>query len=80
MEFIDLDTQYRKYQEEIDKKMKAVLEHGQYIMGPEIDELEAVLAESKKASREVLSIPMHPFLSEQDQDIVVEKLKESLVI
>lgn len=45
MEFIDLDTQYRKYQEEIDKKMKAVLEHGQYIMGPEIDELEAILAE-----------------------------------
>jgi UDP-2-acetamido-2-deoxy-ribo-hexuluronate aminotransferase len=45
VEFIDLDTQYRKYQEEIDKKMKAVLEHGQYIMGPEIDELEAVLAE-----------------------------------
>ncbi|MEQ8523519.1 DegT/DnrJ/EryC1/StrS family aminotransferase [Gracilimonas sp.] len=45
MEFIDLDTQYRKYQKEIDKKMKAVLEHGQYIMGPEIDELEAILAE-----------------------------------
>ncbi len=45
MEFIDLETQYRKYQKEIDARMKAVLEHGQYIMGPEIDELESTLAE-----------------------------------
>ncbi len=44
MEFIDLDTQYRKYQKEIDARMKAVLEHGQYIMGPEVGELETVLA------------------------------------
>lgn len=45
MEFIDLDKQYRKYQKEIDARMKKVLEHGQYIMGPEIDELETILAE-----------------------------------
>ena len=45
MEFIDLDTQYRKYQKEIDARMRTVLEHGQYIMGPEIDELEKILAE-----------------------------------
>ena len=45
MQFIDLETQYRKYQEEIDARMRAVLEHGQYIMGPEIDELETTLAE-----------------------------------
>lgn len=45
MEFIDLDTQYRTYQKEIDERMRAVLEHGQYIMGPEIDELESTLAE-----------------------------------
>lgn len=44
MEFIDLDTQYRQYQSEIDKRMKAVLEHGQYIMGPEVEELEKALA------------------------------------
>lgn len=44
MEFIDLNTQYRKYQTEIDARMKAVLEHGHYIMGPEIAELESVLA------------------------------------
>jgi UDP-2-acetamido-2-deoxy-ribo-hexuluronate aminotransferase len=45
MEFIDLDTQYNKYQKDIDTRMKAVLEHGQYIMGPEVEELENILAE-----------------------------------
>lgn len=44
MEFIDLDTQYRTYQKEIDERMRAVLEHGQYIMGPEVEELETILA------------------------------------
>jgi UDP-2-acetamido-2-deoxy-ribo-hexuluronate aminotransferase len=44
MEFIDLKTQYRRYQEEIDARMRAVLEHGHFIMGPEIAELESKLA------------------------------------
>jgi len=34
--------------------------------------------ESEKASREVLSLPMHPFLSESDQDRVVECLKSAV--
>lgn len=45
MEFIDLNTQYRKYQKEIDSRMRIVMEHGQYIMGPEIEELEKALSE-----------------------------------
>ncbi|HEY9175939.1 MAG TPA: DegT/DnrJ/EryC1/StrS family aminotransferase [Verrucomicrobiae bacterium] len=45
MEFIDLKAQYRKYQTAIDQRMGAVLAHGYFIMGPEIAELEAVLAE-----------------------------------
>ncbi|MEX2362561.1 MAG: DegT/DnrJ/EryC1/StrS family aminotransferase, partial [Balneolaceae bacterium] len=45
MEFIDLNTQYRLYQKEIDARMRAVMDHGQYIMGPEVTELEGVLAE-----------------------------------
>jgi len=45
MQFIDLDTQYRRYQKEIDERMRTVLEHGQYIMGPEVEELEKKLAE-----------------------------------
>jgi UDP-2-acetamido-2-deoxy-ribo-hexuluronate aminotransferase len=34
--------------------------------------------ESEKASREVLSLPMHPFLSESDQDTVVATLAKIL--
>jgi UDP-2-acetamido-2-deoxy-ribo-hexuluronate aminotransferase len=44
MEFIDLKTQYRKYQSAIDLRMRRVLEHGQFVMGPEILELEKALA------------------------------------
>ena len=44
MQFIDLQTQYRRYQAEIDARMRAVLNHGQFILGPEIAELESVLA------------------------------------
>ncbi len=45
MHFIDLQTQYRRYQAEIDARMRAVVEHGRFIMGPEIGELETALAE-----------------------------------
>lgn len=44
MQFIDLQQQYRQHQAEIDARMRGVLEHGQYIMGPEIAELEVALA------------------------------------
>jgi UDP-2-acetamido-2-deoxy-ribo-hexuluronate aminotransferase len=45
MDFIDLRTQYHRYQEEIGLRMKAVLQHGQFVMGPEIPELEKILAD-----------------------------------
>lgn len=45
MQFIDLKTQYQRYKKEIDARMQAVLEHGFYIMGPEVEELESELAE-----------------------------------
>ncbi len=44
MEFIDLKTQYESYREEIDGRMRAVMDHGRFIMGPEIAEVEAALA------------------------------------
>lgn len=44
LDFIDLKTQYRALQTDIDARMRAVLEHGQYIMGPEVAELEHALA------------------------------------
>ena len=45
MEFIDLKTQYESYKDEIDRRMREVVDHGQFIMGPEVDELESVLAD-----------------------------------
>ena len=45
MEFIDLKTQYNKYKDHIDAKIHAVLNHGQFIMGPEVEELEQELAQ-----------------------------------
>ena len=44
MQFIDLKTQQNKIREKIDQRIKKVLDHGQYIMGPEIDELEEKLS------------------------------------
>ncbi len=44
MEFIDLKFQYRALQSSIDHRIRKVLEHGQYIMGPEVAELEGLLA------------------------------------
>lgn len=44
MQFIDLKTQYEQSRVEIDRRMRAVLEHGQFIMGPEIAELERELS------------------------------------
>jgi UDP-2-acetamido-2-deoxy-ribo-hexuluronate aminotransferase len=45
MQFIDLQEQYHRYREEIDTRMRAVLDHGHFVMGPEIAELEVALAE-----------------------------------
>jgi UDP-2-acetamido-2-deoxy-ribo-hexuluronate aminotransferase len=42
--FIDLKTQYHLLKEKIDKGIQQVLDHGQYVMGPEINELEKKLA------------------------------------
>ncbi|MES2135440.1 MAG: DegT/DnrJ/EryC1/StrS family aminotransferase [Pseudomonadota bacterium] len=42
--FIDLKSQYRALQEEIDGGIRRVLEHGQFIMGPEVAEMEQALA------------------------------------
>ena len=43
MEFIDLKSQYRRLKADIDAGIQRVLEHGQYILGPEVNELEEKL-------------------------------------
>lgn len=42
--FVDLVAQQARIREAVDRRIKAVLDHGQYIMGPEIAELEAALS------------------------------------
>jgi UDP-2-acetamido-2-deoxy-ribo-hexuluronate aminotransferase len=44
MEFTDLKAQYAALRDDISQRMQRVLDHGQYIMGPEVAELEAALA------------------------------------
>ena len=45
MQFIDLQAQYQHLKTKIDKRIADVLNHGKYIMGPEVQELEQVLAD-----------------------------------
>jgi UDP-2-acetamido-2-deoxy-ribo-hexuluronate aminotransferase len=42
--FIDLKAQYKHLKPAIDARIQTVLDHGQYIMGPEVAELETQLA------------------------------------
>lgn len=42
--FIDLKTQYAELKQSVDARIQAVLDHGQYIMGPEVAEMEGKLA------------------------------------
>ncbi len=44
MEFIDLKAQYSALRDSINTRIQTVLDHGQYIMGPEVKELEEKLA------------------------------------
>lgn len=45
MQFIDLKSQYQALKTSIDARIQKVLDHGQFIMGPEVAELEAALAQ-----------------------------------
>ena len=44
IQFIDLAAQYQHLKTKIDARIKKVLDHGHYIMGPEVQELEEELA------------------------------------
>lgn len=45
MQFIDLQTQYQLLKERIDNRIQTVLDHGKFIKGPEVLELEEKLSE-----------------------------------
>ena len=43
--FIDLQAQQKRIRLQVEKRLRDVLDHGKYIMGPEVFELETLLAE-----------------------------------
>lgn len=45
MQFIDLKTQQTAIRTDLDRRIAAILDHGQYIMGPEVAELEGRLSD-----------------------------------
>ena len=45
MEFLDLKTQQKRIRKPLEKRISKILDHGAYIMGPEIFELEEKLAD-----------------------------------
>lgn len=45
MQFIDLKAQQARIRPELDRRIAAVLDHGQYVLGPEVRELEERLAD-----------------------------------
>lgn len=51
--FIDLKGQYARVKADVDRRMQAVLDHGQYIMGPEVSALEGQLAQFSGAKHAI---------------------------
>ena len=51
IQFVDLKSQYRRLKPLIDERIHKVLDHGAYVNGPEITELETTLAERTGADR-----------------------------
>ena len=51
MEFVDLKAQYRHIGARVDARIRRVLEHQRFILGPEVQELEERLAARVEARR-----------------------------
>ena len=58
--FIDLKKQYSRIEKDVDQAIKKVLMHGQYILGPEVAELEKKLAEAEDKLNTVSDAPAEP--------------------
>jgi dTDP-4-amino-4,6-dideoxygalactose transaminase len=51
--FVDLNAQYARLKQQISARIGAVLDHGQFILGPEVEELESALARFSGASHAI---------------------------
>lgn len=56
MEFIDLKSQQKLIKEKINERISVILDHGKYIMGPEVHELERDLVNIQRLNI-VLLVP-----------------------
>lgn len=54
MNFIDLEEQYRRYKDEIQKEINAVLDSAAFIKGPAVAEFESMLAEHSGARNAII--------------------------
>ena len=53
--FIDLKAQQDRIREDLNRRIQKVLEHGQYIMGPEVKELETALEQKTGKPAEIFA-------------------------
>jgi dTDP-4-amino-4,6-dideoxygalactose transaminase len=72
MHFIDLETQQSLIRNKIEMRIQDVLNHGRYILGPKVTELEEKLADY--VADRIFSLPMHPFLETKDQNKIIKIL------
>ena len=74
--FVDLRAQYQELKRGIDQRIQRVLEHGQFILGPEVTELIQgfVVAMNLETTEEELihTIFPHPTLSETMKESVLD--------
>lgn len=76
--FIDLKSQYQDHKTALDTAAQSVLNHGHYIMEPEVAELEEKLS-SYIDTKHVLSLPMHPYLEADTIDFICDAVLDSIV-
>ena len=77
--FIDLAQQQSRIREKIDAGLHAVLNHGAYIMGPEVSALESRLGEWTKAAHNIscssgtdaLLLALHGLVLQPGQGVIV---------
>ena len=50
MQFVNLAKQQKFIRKELEKRIRNVLDHGRYIMGPEVLELEDILSKYLESS------------------------------
>ena len=58
MQFIDLSTQQTRIRKKLEKNIHTVLDHGKYILGPEIKSLEDRLAKYVGAKHSIGCAPI----------------------